>query len=69
MLVAISSHVTPLLTRYFAQAKIAGMTEDLEMTSSNYEWLLTAFYMSYIVCTPEHSISFPANEWAKISSV
>lgn len=33
------------------QAKIAGMTEDLELTSSDYEWLLTAFYVTYIVRT------------------
>lgn len=45
------------------------MTEDLELTSSNYEWVLTAFYMTYIVRTPEHNTSFLTNEWAKISSL
>ncbi|RPB03821.1 MFS general substrate transporter [Choiromyces venosus 120613-1] len=29
-------------------ARIAGMTEDLELEGDNYEWLLTAFYVTYI---------------------
>ncbi|KAJ5670435.1 uncharacterized protein N7477_005798 [Penicillium maclennaniae] len=30
-------------------AKIAGLEEDLQLSSSQYEWLLTAFYITYIV--------------------
>ncbi|KAL2862260.1 putative MFS transporter [Aspergillus lucknowensis] len=30
-------------------AKIAGLTEDLNLSSSQYEWLLTAFYATYIL--------------------
>ncbi|PGH11737.1 hypothetical protein AJ80_06998 [Polytolypa hystricis UAMH7299] len=30
-------------------AKIAGLTEDLNLTSSQYEWALTAFYITYII--------------------
>ncbi|KAE8150590.1 major facilitator superfamily domain-containing protein [Aspergillus avenaceus] len=30
-------------------AKIAGMMEDLDLSSSQYEWLLTAFYITYIL--------------------
>ncbi|CAZ83153.1 unnamed protein product [Tuber melanosporum] len=29
-------------------ARIAGMTEDLNLEGGNYEWLLTAFYITYI---------------------
>lgn len=30
-------------------AKIAGLMEDLSLSSSQYEWLLTAFYITYIL--------------------
>ncbi|KAJ5558885.1 hypothetical protein N7461_002857 [Penicillium sp. DV-2018c] len=30
-------------------AKIAGLQDDLHLTSSQYEWLLTAFYITYIL--------------------
>ncbi|KAJ5246394.1 hypothetical protein N7468_001377 [Penicillium chermesinum] len=30
-------------------AKIAGLQEDLQLSSSQYEWLLTAFYITYIL--------------------
>jgi hypothetical protein len=30
-------------------AKIAGMDDDLHISSDNYQWLLTIFYISYIV--------------------
>ncbi|KAL4946337.1 hypothetical protein BDV06DRAFT_208809 [Aspergillus oleicola] len=30
-------------------AKIAGLMEDLKLSSSQYEWLLTAFYITYIL--------------------
>jgi hypothetical protein len=29
-------------------AKIAGLMEDLRLTSDQYEWLLTIFYIMYI---------------------
>ncbi len=30
-------------------AKVAGLTEDLHLSDSQYEWLLTAFYITYIL--------------------
>jgi hypothetical protein len=30
-------------------ARIAGMAEDLKLTSDRYDWLLTIFYISYII--------------------
>ncbi|CRG83817.1 putative transporter C1683,12 [Talaromyces islandicus] len=30
-------------------AKIAGLSDDLKLSSSQYEWLLTAFYITYIL--------------------
>ncbi|MCJ1403690.1 hypothetical protein MMC11_006913 [Xylographa trunciseda] len=30
-------------------AKIAGLSEDLQLSSSQYQWLLTAFYITYIL--------------------
>ncbi|GKZ31160.1 hypothetical protein AbraIFM66950_011331 [Aspergillus brasiliensis] len=30
-------------------AKIAGLADDLHLSSSQYEWLLTAFYITYII--------------------
>lgn len=30
-------------------AKIAGLEEDLQLSSAQYEWLLTAFYITYIL--------------------
>lgn len=30
-------------------ARIAGLEKDLKLTSEQYEWLLTAFYISYIL--------------------
>ena len=30
-------------------AKIAGLTDDLKLSDNQYEWLLTAFYISYIL--------------------
>lgn len=30
-------------------ARIAGLQEDLQLSSSQYEWLLTAFYITYIL--------------------
>jgi hypothetical protein len=30
-------------------ARIAGLEQDLNLTSEQYEWLLTAFYITYIM--------------------
>ena len=30
-------------------ARIAGLQEDLHLNSARYEWLLTAFYITYIL--------------------
>ena len=30
-------------------AVIAGMTKDLHLSSDNYQWLLTIFYITYIL--------------------
>ncbi|OAL24990.1 hypothetical protein AYO20_10524 [Fonsecaea nubica] len=55
----IDLHVTPLVTFLFllsfldrsniGNARLAGMEDDLDLTSNRYEWLLTIFYISYIV--------------------
>ncbi|KAJ4509233.1 hypothetical protein HRR78_006134 [Exophiala dermatitidis] len=52
-------HVTPLVTFLFllsfldrsniGNARIAGMEEDLDLDGDRYDWLLTIFYISYIV--------------------
>ena len=40
----------PLTTNAdIGNAKIAGLTHDLKLSSSQYEWLLTAFYITYIL--------------------
>lgn len=33
-------------------AKIAGMDDDLDLSSNAYQWLLTIFYIAYIVFEP-----------------
>lgn len=38
-----------LLTRRCSNARIAGLDTDLNLSSSQYQWLLTIFYISYIV--------------------
>lgn len=40
-----------MLTTYsdIGNARIAGLQEDLQLSSSQYEWLLTAFYITYIL--------------------
>ncbi|KAL4909319.1 hypothetical protein BDW74DRAFT_80136 [Aspergillus multicolor] len=40
---------TSLTPSDIGNAKIAGLTEDLNLSSSQYEWLLTAFYTTYIL--------------------
>ncbi|OAL01467.1 MFS general substrate transporter [Phaeosphaeriaceae sp. SRC1lsM3a] len=55
----LDTHLVPLLGALYllafldrsniGNARIAGMEKDLHLTSSDYEWLLTAFYISYII--------------------
>ncbi|EUC51362.1 hypothetical protein COCMIDRAFT_79405 [Bipolaris oryzae ATCC 44560] len=55
----LDKHVVPLLAALYllafldrsniGNARIAGMEEDLHLSSSEYSWLLTIFYISYIV--------------------
>ncbi|KAI1609910.1 retrograde regulation protein 2 [Exophiala viscosa] len=55
----IDYHVPPLVTFLFllsyldrsniGNARIAGMSTDLSLTGDRYDWLLTIFYISYIV--------------------
>jgi sugar phosphate permease len=54
-------HLVPLLSVLYllafldrsniGNARIAGMEDDLHLTSSDYDWLLTVFYISYITFT------------------
>jgi hypothetical protein len=37
------------LMQEYRNARIAGMSKDLKLTSSDYDWLLTIFYISYII--------------------
>jgi hypothetical protein len=37
-----------ILAADIGNARIAGMVEDLKLTSNQYEWLLWAFYITYI---------------------
>jgi sugar phosphate permease len=58
----LDTHLIPLLSALYllafldrsniGNARIAGMEKDLRLTSSDYEWLLTIFYISYIVFAP-----------------
>lgn len=36
----------------FSNARIAGMSEDLNLDSNKYDWLLTIFYIAYILFEP-----------------
>jgi sugar phosphate permease len=55
-------HLIPLLSALYllafldrsniGNARIAGMEDDLKLSSSDYEWLLTIFYITYICFTP-----------------
>lgn len=38
-----------LLSNYRSNAKIAGMEKDLNLSSADYTWLLTIFYIAYIL--------------------
>jgi sugar phosphate permease len=58
----LDTHLIPLLSALYllafldrsniGNAKIAGMTQDLHLTSDDYDWLLTIFYISYILAAP-----------------
>ncbi|KAF2134530.1 pantothenate transporter liz1 [Dothidotthia symphoricarpi CBS 119687] len=71
-------HLIPLLSALYllafidrsniGNARIAGMEEDLNLSSSQYEWLLTIFYISYI-CFGFASIMWkvvPPHIWAAV---
>ncbi|KAF1942500.1 pantothenate transporter liz1 [Clathrospora elynae] len=55
----LDTHLIPLLSALYllafldrsniGNARIAGMEEDLHLSSAQYQWLLTIFYISYIV--------------------
>lgn len=59
-------------------AKIAGLADDLDLSSSQYEWLLTAFYITYIlfewmtlmyrIVPPHVYISLCVLSWGLIAS-
>ena len=38
-----------ILTQKSSNAKIAGLADDLSLSSDDYQWLLTIFYISYII--------------------
>lgn len=69
-------HLVPLLAALYllafldrsniGNARIAGMQEDLHLSSSNYDWLLTIFYISYILFTPLAMMwkLVPPHRWA-----
>ncbi|KAF2147311.1 uncharacterized protein K452DRAFT_348077 [Aplosporella prunicola CBS 121167] len=82
-------HVLPLVMALYllafldrsniGNAKIAGMVKDLHFNSGDYEWLLTVFYISYIVfefqammwkIVPPHMwAAFCVFGWGLVSSV
>jgi hypothetical protein len=47
-----------IISKDIGNARIAGLTEDLKLSSMQYEWLLWAFYITYI-----------AFEWMTLMSV
>ncbi|QDS78074.1 hypothetical protein FKW77_003631 [Venturia effusa] len=60
-------------------ARIAGMSTDLKITSPKYDWLLTIFYISYILgefqalmwklVPPHHWAAFCVFSWGLVASV
>ena len=60
-------------------AKIAGLSEDLQLSTSQYEWLLTAFYITYIlfewmtilyrVVPPHIYIALCVTSWGLVASL
>ncbi|KAI4265308.1 MAG: hypothetical protein L6R38_009520 [Xanthoria sp. 2 TBL-2021] len=60
-------------------AKIAGMSDDLHLTSSQYEWTLRSFYITYVlfewmpilytVLSPSTYIAFCVLAWGAIASL
>jgi hypothetical protein len=82
-------HLIPLLSALYllafldrsniGNARIAGMADDLHLTSSDYDWLLTIFYISYICFTflammwkvvpPHRWAAFCVLGWGIVSTV
>ena len=66
-------------TTDIGNARIAGLTEDLNLSSSQYEWALTAFYITYIlfewmtllfrVVPPHIYISLCVASWGLVASL
>jgi sugar phosphate permease len=58
----LDTHLIPLLSALYllafldrsniGNARLAGMSKDLDLSSSKYDWLLTVFYISYICAAP-----------------
>lgn len=85
----LDTHIMPLLAGLYllafldrsniGNAKIAGMQKDLHLTSDDYDWLLTIFYISYIcfaplamgwkVVPPHRWAAFCVFGWGLVSSV
>jgi len=69
-------HLIPLLSALYllafldrsniGNARIAGMSKDLSLTSPDYDWLLTIFYISYICFAPLAMMwkIVPPHRWA-----
>ena len=38
-----------LIAKTYPSARIAGMTHDLHLIGNDYQWLLTIFYITYII--------------------
>ncbi|KAA8574655.1 hypothetical protein EYC84_003905 [Monilinia fructicola] len=77
----IDKHLMPLIIGLYllayldrsniGNAKIAGMEEDLHLESESYEWLLTIFYISYILFEPMVLMYkvLPPHIWASITVI
>lgn len=65
--------------QFISNARIAGMTEDLDLDSGRYDWLLTIFYISYIlfefqaimwkIVPPHRWAAFVVFGWGLVSTV
>ena len=42
-------HSSNITSADIGNAKIAGLSRDLKLSDSQFEWLLTAFYITYIL--------------------
>ncbi|KAF2195083.1 MFS general substrate transporter [Zopfia rhizophila CBS 207.26] len=85
----LDTHVVPLVMALYllafldrsniGNARIAGMEDDLELTSDKYDWLLTIFYISYIlfefqaimwkIVPPHRWAAFCVFGWGLVSTV